>query len=276
LTPCFAAIDGRQVELATQWPLALRRRLELNDPQRLIQQEPKGGDGHDPRGHGPRPDWRQGCRSGRGDPAGIKLAACAARPPSDAPQGGDKQEPPGNADGLAGADVLKISEDTVIFLPGANDPARARDLLPTERMKPMVVTTGGAYSVSITTNGRSAVLRFRMKAAGATGAVNAFTAGLRAGLLKQRKAIRKKSVLHDGYPIASAAGALTTTALRRSPCLCPCANERISRNRRSLTRPWRGQLFQPLGGRSEEARLGCDREHGRSDYQSVQQNIYDE
>jgi hypothetical protein len=250
LTPCFAAIDGRQVELATQWPLALRRRLELNDPQRLIQQEPKGGDGHDPRGHGPRPDWRQGCRSGRGDPAGIKLAACAARPPTDAPQGGDKQEPPGNADGLARAGVLKISEDTVIFLPGANDPARARDLLSTERMKSMVVTTGGACSVSITTNGRSAVPRFRMKAAGATGAVNALTAGLRAGLRKQRKAIRKESVLHDGYSIASAAGALTTTALRRGPFSAHATMKEFPGTGAALPGPWRGRLFQPLGGRS--------------------------
>jgi fructokinase len=121
--------------------------------------------------------------------------------------------------GLAKADVVKISEDELNFLTGANDPARARDLLWTERMKLMVVTSGRAGSVYITNDFIGAVPSFRVKSVDATGAGDAFTAGLLAGLLKQRKAIRNESMLKDVVRFANAVGALTTTARGAIPSL---------------------------------------------------------
>ena len=115
--------------------------------------------------------------------------------------------------------MVKISEDELVFLTGANDPARARDLLWTERMKLMVVTTGPAGSVYITSDFLGAVPSFKVKSVDATGAGDAFTAGLLAGLLKQRKAMRNESMLKDVVRFANAVGALTTTARGAIPSL---------------------------------------------------------
>lgn len=121
--------------------------------------------------------------------------------------------------GLAKADVVKISEDEVIFLTGASDPARARDLLWTERMKLMVVTSGSAGSVYITNDFMGRVPGFQVKAVDATGAGDAFTAGLLAGLLKHRQAIRTEAILKEVCRFANAVGALTTTARGAIPAL---------------------------------------------------------
>lgn len=121
--------------------------------------------------------------------------------------------------GLAKADVVKISEDELIFLTGASDPAQARDFLWTERMKLMVVTSGSAGSVYITNDFMGKVPGFKVKAVDATGAGDAFTAGLLAGLLKQRQAIRTESMLKEVCRFANAVGALTTTARGAIPSL---------------------------------------------------------
>jgi fructokinase len=121
--------------------------------------------------------------------------------------------------GLAKADVVKISEDELIFLTGGNDPARARDLLWTDRMKLMIVTTGRTGAVYITNDFLGAVPSFKVKSVDATGAGDAFTAGLLAGLLKQRKAIRNEAMLKDVVRFANAVGALTTTARGAIPSL---------------------------------------------------------
>jgi fructokinase len=60
---------------------------------------------------------------------------------------------------------------------------------------------------------------FKVKSVDATGAGDAFTAGLLAGLLKQRKAIRNEAMLKDVVRFANAVGALTTTARGAIPSL---------------------------------------------------------
>lgn len=121
--------------------------------------------------------------------------------------------------GLEKADIVKISEDELIFLTGANEPARARDQLWTERTKLMIVTTGREGSVYITSDFMGAMPSFTVKAVDATGAGDAFTAGLLAGLLNQPKAIRNEAMLKDVCRFANAVGALTTTARGAIPSL---------------------------------------------------------
>lgn len=125
----------------------------------------------------------------------------------------------GIREGLAKADIVKISEDELLFLTGVNDPVRARDFLWTERMKLMVVTSGRAGSTFITSAFMGAVPGFEVNAVDATGAGDAFTAGLLAGLLKHREALREKSVLMEVVRFANAVGALTTTARGAIPSL---------------------------------------------------------
>jgi fructokinase len=60
---------------------------------------------------------------------------------------------------------------------------------------------------------------FKVKAVDATGAGDAFTAGLLAGLLNQPNAIRNESMLRGVCHFANAVGALTTTARGAIPSL---------------------------------------------------------
>jgi len=121
--------------------------------------------------------------------------------------------------GLAKADIVKISEDELFFLTGANEPARARDQLWTDRTKLMVVTAGHAGCFYITGDFIGALPGFTVKAVDATGAGDAFTAGLLAGILNQPEAIRNESMLKGVCRFACAVGALTTTARGAIPSL---------------------------------------------------------
>jgi len=121
--------------------------------------------------------------------------------------------------GLAKAAVIKISEDELVFLTGANEPERARDQLWTERTKLMVVTSGREGSIYITSDFMGSVPSFKVKAVDTTGAGDAFTAGLLAGLLNQPEALRNEPTLRGVCRFANAVGALTTTARGAIPSL---------------------------------------------------------
>lgn len=60
---------------------------------------------------------------------------------------------------------------------------------------------------------------FKVKAVDATGAGDAFTAGLLSGLLNQPEALRNESKLREAYRFANAVGALTATARGAIPSL---------------------------------------------------------
>ncbi len=121
--------------------------------------------------------------------------------------------------GLAKADIVKISEDELFFLTGASEPGRARDRLWTERTKLMIVTAGGKGSIYITSDFMGSVPSVKVKAVDATGAGDAFTAGLLAGLLSQPKAIGNEPMMKEVCRFANAVGALTTTARGAIPSL---------------------------------------------------------
>lgn len=125
----------------------------------------------------------------------------------------------GIREGFAKADIVKISEDELSFLTGANDPARARDLLWSERTKLMIVTAGHAGAIYITSDFMGVVPSFAVKAVDTTGAGDAFTAGLLAGLLQNRAAMRDEALLRDVCRFANAVGALTVTGRGAIPSL---------------------------------------------------------
>jgi len=86
-------------------------------------------------------------------------------------------------------------------------------------MKLMVITTGHAGCVYVTSEFMGTVPGFTVKAVDATGAGDAFTAGLLAGLLNQPKAVRNESILKGVCRFANAVGALTTAARGAIPSL---------------------------------------------------------
>lgn len=121
--------------------------------------------------------------------------------------------------GLAKADIVKMSEDELSFLTGGNDPARAKGVLWNDRTKLMVITSGHAGSIYITSDFMGLVPSFQVKAVDTTGAGDAFTAGLLAGLLQNRAAMRDEALLRDVCRFANAVGALTVTGRGAIPSL---------------------------------------------------------
>ncbi|MBK8909619.1 MAG: hypothetical protein IPM60_17670 [Rhodospirillales bacterium] len=69
------------------------------------------------------------------------------------------------------------------FLTGVNDPAQVKDICGTTAPKLMVVTSGHAGSIHITSDFMGLVPASMSKRSDTTGAGDAFTAGLLAGLL---------------------------------------------------------------------------------------------
>jgi fructokinase len=80
---------------------------------------------------------------------------------------------------IAHAQVLKISDEELRFLTGSDDPANARRELWHDRMELMVVTLGAAGCVYFTAELEGVVAGFSVDAIDATGAGDAFVAGLK-------------------------------------------------------------------------------------------------
>jgi sugar/nucleoside kinase (ribokinase family) len=107
------------------------------------------------------------------------------------------------------------------------------DFVPTETGKDLIEAAaykkaaGGAPAnvavglkrLGISSGFMGAVPSFTVKAVDATGAGDAFTAGLLAGLLNQPKAIQNEPMLKRVCRFANAVGALTTTARGATPSL---------------------------------------------------------
>jgi fructokinase len=88
--------------------------------------------------------------------------------------------------------VLKISDEELRFLTGSDDPSTARRQLWHDRMELMVVTLGAAGCVFFTSTDEGVVAGFSVEAIDATGAGDAFVAGLLHGLLQDRSAIGER------------------------------------------------------------------------------------
>jgi fructokinase len=121
--------------------------------------------------------------------------------------------------GLAEADILKIGEEELAFLTGDNDPIAAARALWTPRLQLMAITSGSAGCIWMTPQAHGRVPGFTVKAVDATGAGDAFMAGLIAGLLAERAAPTEPALIEGICRFANAAGALTATGRGAIPSL---------------------------------------------------------
>src|ERR671919_728932 len=119
----------------------------------------------------------------------------------------------------AEADVVKISDDELLFLTGSTDPGAARSDLWQAHHRLMVVTLGASGCVFIAAGATGMVGGFSVASVDATGAGDAFVAGLLDGLLADPDALGDPDRLRTICRFACAVGALTTTERGAIPAL---------------------------------------------------------
>lgn len=121
-------------------------------------------------------------------------------------------------EGLARADVAKLSDDELEFLTGSREPATVRRSLWHDALQLMVLTMGGKGCILATARGEWHVPSIPVQAVDTTGAGDGFVAGLLAGLL-ERGALRDDQTLTTICRFANAVGAITTTERGAIPSL---------------------------------------------------------
>ena len=121
--------------------------------------------------------------------------------------------------GLSHAQIVKISDDEVAFLAGTDDPVRGGRSLWHDGLRLMVVTCGRQGCTWLTADAEGTVPGFAVTAVDATGAGDAFMAGLLAGLLQEPEAPAQPPALEAICRFACAVGALTTTVRGAIPAL---------------------------------------------------------
>jgi fructokinase len=121
--------------------------------------------------------------------------------------------------GWSKADIIKASEDELEFLTGETDPVRAGRRLWHERLRLLVVTRGLKGCVYLTPDFEGVVAGLSVKAVDATGAGDAFVAGLLQGFLADPRVIDDEASLKNLCRFANAAGALATTERGAIPAL---------------------------------------------------------
>ena len=125
----------------------------------------------------------------------------------------------GMLEAIAAADVVKISDEELLFLTGSTDPGTARADLWQPHHRLMVVTLGPSGCVFITAGATGMVGGFSVASVDATGAGDAFVAGLLDGLLADPDALGDPDRLRTICRFACAVGALTTTERGAIPAL---------------------------------------------------------
>jgi len=117
------------------------------------------------------------------------------------------------------AQLVKISDEELRFLTDSDDPSAARDQLWHDGLELMVVTLGSAGCVYFTRSGEGVVVGFGVAAVDATGAGDAFVAGLLQGVVADRGVAGDLARLRELCRFANAVGALTTTERGAIPAL---------------------------------------------------------
>ena len=124
---------------------------------------------------------------------------------------------------LSQAQIVKISDDEVNFLVGSEDPALVRKRLWHDDLQLMVMTSGRKGSRYLTAELEGHVPGFVVEAIDATGAGDAFTAGMLRCVLQDPKLLESDERLREACRFANAAGALTTTMRGGIPAQPPLA-----------------------------------------------------
>jgi fructokinase len=125
----------------------------------------------------------------------------------------------GMLEAIAAAEVVKISDEEILFLTGSTDPSFARSELWQAHHRLMVVTLGPSGCVFITESATGMVGGFSVASVDATGAGDAFVAGLLDGLLADPGAVDDPDRLRAICRFACAVGALTTIERGAIPAL---------------------------------------------------------
>lgn len=124
----------------------------------------------------------------------------------------------GILDGMAYADVVKVSEEELFFLTGQEELVPGAAHLWHAGLRLLVVTRGAAGCVYFMENARGAIPGFAVSAVDTTGAGDGFVAGLLAGLLDGGLQWRRTTV-EAALRLGNAVGALTTTRRGAIPAL---------------------------------------------------------
>jgi fructokinase len=122
------------------------------------------------------------------------------------------------------ADLIKVSEEELLFLTGLEDIDDAVDVLWHENLKLLVVTLGRAGCRYFTPDFKGSVEGIKAKAIDTTGAGDGFVAGMLKGISDHPEALKNEALIRDVCLYANAVGALTTTQLGAIPAL-PTAQE---------------------------------------------------
>lgn len=117
------------------------------------------------------------------------------------------------------ADVIKISQEELIFLTGDSHPEKGGRRLWHNGLRLLVITQGRDGCTYLTPDHSSYLEGFHVKAVDSTGAGDAFVAGLLMGLHSQPDAFIDEVILREVCRFANAAGALTTTKRGAIPAL---------------------------------------------------------
>lgn len=121
--------------------------------------------------------------------------------------------------GLSKANIVKISEEEVEFLTGISDFEEAKNKLWHDKLQLMVITRGSNGCCYYTSEHHGEIDSYKVKAIDATGAGDAFVAGLVQGLLKKPDCINNPALLDELCRFANAVGAITTTERGGIPAL---------------------------------------------------------
>lgn len=117
------------------------------------------------------------------------------------------------------ADLIKVSEEELIFLTGLGEIEDAVETLWHETLQLMVVTLGNAGCQYFTSGFKGIVEGINVKAIDTTGAGDGFVAGLLKGISDYPEALNNESLMRKLCLYANAVGALTTTQLGAIPAL---------------------------------------------------------
>jgi fructokinase len=124
----------------------------------------------------------------------------------------------GILEGLAKAQVVKLSDDELEFMTGSRDPAGVRALWH-DGLRLLTLSRGSAGSTWFTRTAQNDVPTFKVQAVDTTGAGDGFMAGLIAGLLAEPEAPDQPTRLDRLCRFANAVGALTTLQRGAIPAL---------------------------------------------------------
>lgn len=117
------------------------------------------------------------------------------------------------------AEIIKVSDEELVFLTGLSDIDRAVEQLWHDCLQLMVVTLGKEGSRYYTPELQGEVPGFTVESVDTTGAGDGFVAGLLFGLLNHAEDWQEESRLQAICRLANAIGALTTTERGAIPAL---------------------------------------------------------